>query len=129
MTKIIPKTDNLKQFLQKELRRLATKEEVKKLATKEELKFLATKEDLKPFATKEDIRPLVTKRELEEGLKPLATKKDIEDLASMTQREFMRVYERLDRIEHLILKQHELKIEDLGKRIKFLEDTFAINKK
>lgn len=100
-------TENLKGFLQKEFRGLARREDLKPLATKEELKSLATKEDLKP----------------------LATKKDIEDLAVMTQREFHRVYERLDRIEHLILKQHESKIENLQNRMKSIEDLLAVNHK
>lgn len=47
MLKTIPKTENLKKFLQKELHRLATKEDLKPLATREEVKQLATKKTWK----------------------------------------------------------------------------------
>ena len=86
----------------------------------QKLASLATKKDLEGLATKKDLDNLVTKKDFEEGL---------EKLAVMAHKEFTIVHNRLDRIENVILRQHEVKIEDLYKRIKFVEDAFAINHK
>jgi hypothetical protein len=54
-------------------------------------------------------------RMINEGFKSMATKEDIRAVNT-----------RLERIEHLLLKEQKREIEDLKKRMKRLEDALAI---
>ena len=84
-----------KQYFDKQLGKLATKEELKKLATKEEIVKLATKEDI------QDVKiSLETKIENE-----------IADLAGMTSRRFDELERKLDvraEVDQLKIKMNKV---------------------
>lgn len=76
-----------KQYFDKQLVKLATKEELKKLATKEEVKNLATKEDIK------DVKSLV---QTEAGRLETKIETEVAELAGMVSRRFDEVEKKLD---------------------------------
>ena len=56
----------------------------------------------------------------------MASKEDITELQGEMNQQFGEVRSRLDRIEHLLIEEQRRKIENLGTRMKKLEDALAI---
>lgn len=71
--------------------------------------------------TTEDLAIMVKK-----GFDETSKKRDLEELRSDMNGRMGRIEEKLDNIEKLILKQHSFKIQDLEKRMKRMEDLFAV---
>lgn len=71
--------------------------------------------------TIEDLAGMVKK-----GFDETAKQRDLDELKRHTNSRFDRVEERLENIEKLMLKQHGFEIQELKKRMKRIEDLFAI---
>lgn len=82
-----------KEYFDKALKRLSSKDDLKKLATKEELKPLATKADLQKFVTKAD---LDDRFEHQTRLLMAYTEAQVEKLAQMVADGFEEVKAKLD---------------------------------
>lgn len=87
-----------REYFDKQLGNLATKQDLKNLATKDELKNLVTKDELKNLATKEELRKLATKEDLKGLRVSLEAKieKEVGDLARMTSNRFDEMEVKLD---------------------------------
>lgn len=60
------------------------------------------------------------------GFDETAKKKDVDEQLGRIGERLGRVEEKVDNIEKLILKQHTFEIQDLKKRMKRMEDLFAM---
>jgi len=72
---------------------------------------------IEPLASKDDLRALVTKEDL---------KGEVEGLAVMMKNSFDYVDKRFDKIENILLKQQNDKIEKLEERMHRLEEALAL---
>ena len=102
-----------KEYFEKSIAKLTTKEELKNIATKDDLKKLATKEEL--FSFKKDIKKDMNN--LEVNLKDHVTN-EIEKPARMTAKGFEDLEKRLDVRED---------VEKLKERMKRMEDAIQIS--
>ncbi len=60
------------------------------------------------------------------GFDETAKKRDLEELKGDMNGRMGRLEEKLDNIEKLILRQHSFEIQELRKRVKRIEDLFAM---
>lgn len=79
----------------------------------------------KKHTTTEDLAVMV-KRGFDEVTGTMAKKKDVDERFNRVDERFNRVEERLENIEKLMFKQHGFEIQELKKRIRRLEDLFAV---
>ena len=79
----------------------------------------------KKNTTIEDLAVMV-KKGFDEVTGSMAQKKDVDERLGRIDNRLGKVEDRLENIEKLLLKQHSFKIQELEKRMKRMEDLFAV---